>query len=152
MRRQRALLVNSIIVFVISASIFDIVTDREHWPFSPYAMYSNVQERNFKWIRLSGLTEDGEIGLSSNLRPFDEPRLVYAFRRLRKRPDNLKKALQYCLSRYEAMGVAGIYTGPPIQGLRFYEVELDLDAWVRNKDQLYSKKLLYQIRQPKTKD
>jgi hypothetical protein len=152
MGRQRVLLVNSIIAFIISASIFDIVTDREHWPFSPYAMYSNIQGRNFKWIRLFGVTQDGEIPLPAYLKPFDEPRLVTAFRRMKKRPNLLNEALYYYLARYKAMHLARLHHGPPLQGLRFYEIELELDDWARNKDRPYSKKLLYEITRLDKKD
>jgi hypothetical protein len=148
MGRQRVLLVNSVIVFILTASIFDIVTDREHWPFSQYAMYSNIQGRDFKWIRLFGVTEDGEMPVAANLETFDEPRLVTAFRRMKKRPNALDKALRHYLARYEAMRLAGIHHAPPIQSLRFYEVVLDLDAWARNQDQLYSRKLLYAVGRP----
>jgi hypothetical protein len=150
MGRQRVLLVNCIIVFIISASIFDIVTDREHWPFSPYAMYSNIQGRNFKWIRLFGVTQEGEISAPNRcFGPFDEPRLVTAFRRMKKRPNNHQlsnKAIRYCLHRYEALRFSGIHNGPPLQGLRFYEIELDLDVWARNKHQPYPRKLLYEVK------
>ena len=157
MGRQRVLLVNCIIVFIISASIFDIVTDREHWPFSPYAMYSNIQGRNFKWIRLFGVTQQGEIPLAGIqfLSSFDEPRLVTAFRRMKKRPNNhqlLNKALHYYRDRYEALRLSRTHTGPPLQGVRFYDITLDLDAWVQNRNQPTSMRLLDQIMLPDQKD
>jgi hypothetical protein len=148
---QRILFIHGIIAFIVCGSIFDIVTDREHWPFSQYPMYSGIERRHFKRTRLFGVTQEGEISIAPNrcFGPFDEPRLVTAFRRMKKRPNNHQlsnKAIRSCLDRYEALRFSGIHNGPPLQGLRFYEIGLDLDVWARNKHQPYSRKLLYEVK------
>jgi hypothetical protein len=108
-------------------------------------MYSGVQGRSFKWTRLFGVTQYGEIPLSANVKPFDEYRLVAAFHRMRKRPKLVSEALHYSLARYKAMQVTRILHLPPLQGLRLYEIELELDTWARNKGRPHSKKLLYEV-------
>src|SRR5215475_13967031 len=80
MARRRLLVVHCIIAFFVCSSLFSIVIDQEYWPFSPYGMYSGIQQPYFRWTRFFGITQDGEIPLPVDqyAEPFDEPRFKIA--------------------------------------------------------------------------
>src|SRR5438552_19071475 len=85
--RSRRWLVHAVIGVIVVGSFYDIVTGREHWPFSPYAMYSRVRrEGTLTTLRLYGVTEDGpaEMPLIADayLQPFRRARLAGALSRM----------------------------------------------------------------------
>ena len=52
MSKQRMLVVNAFIVFLVANSLFDIALDEQHWPFAQYDMYSDV-EREYSVLGLN---------------------------------------------------------------------------------------------------
>src|SRR5262245_23145081 len=79
---RRRVLLNLVFVSLIAGSLYDIVRNEEHWPFSQYPMFSGVwRAPSFTWLRLFGVTARGEeFPLDDNqyIRPFDQSRLSKA--------------------------------------------------------------------------
>jgi len=51
--------VNLILAGFIAGSVYDIVTDQEHWPFSQYPMFSGTwTSPTFTWLRLASGDHD----------------------------------------------------------------------------------------------
>lgn len=141
MSKFRMAIVNLLLVLLIAGSIYDIVTDQEHWPFSQYPMFSGVwRATTFRWYRLVGVREDGrEVTLDDRhyIEPFDQSRLHAAFVRLAERPDaarDLHAAVANCLERYERQRLTGRHDGPALHEMRLYQFEWRLDPDARNVD------------------
>ncbi|SVC49820.1 uncharacterized protein METZ01_LOCUS302674, partial [marine metagenome] len=139
----RKLLVHGVIVIVLVGSLYDIFTGKEHWPFSPYYMYSYVQTDIFGWNLLYGVTEDGtEVRLGGEksgdfLYPYEESRAARGFFNINGKPDRkvlLKLALDEVMHRYEVNRSAGRHNEPPLQGVRVYYEEWDLEPSTASRD------------------
>jgi len=156
MSKLRMLLLHAVIALLISGSLYDIVTFGEHWPFSSYRMYSNLQrERSLSSVRLFGVTKEEphrEIPLLAfqHIQPFNQSRLAVALRRLNLKPQRqqlLDEALRDCLTRYETLRRVGRHDGPPLQGIRLYRLQWQLDPRARNVDQPDHRELLGEVKQ-----
>src|SRR5208337_3619689 len=96
---------NLVIIGFLAITCFDIVTGLEHWPFGSYPMYSLLYSERLNWLRLYGVTEQGEIAMRGerDFAPFDEARLVMALDRLRHAPggdQKLDEALRNLMELY----------------------------------------------------
>lgn len=159
--RQRVWLVYAVITVISGGSLFDIVTDTEHWPFSQYAMYAWVN-RNYSLTltRLFGVTDSDpprEIPLTASkyLQPFNPYRLRRAFNWMLQSADReqlLGDALRDVLRRYEERRRAGHHDGPALQGLKLYRFYWKLDPWARNIDRPDSKDLIFAVTRPVRKE
>src|SRR5690349_11196547 len=59
MRRWRVWMVFGLLAFLVLGHLFEVVTQREHWPFSPYQMWSRPSlgwELNREMLR--GVTDE----------------------------------------------------------------------------------------------
>ena len=91
-------------------------------------------------LRLFGVTAEQpsrEISLmaSAYIQPFDPSRLNRALMRLQQRPDRellFRQAIKDCSNRYERLRREGRHDGPPLAGLRLYEVTWRFDPELRN--------------------
>jgi hypothetical protein len=155
MTRQRAMLVYSLVAMIAGGSLFDLLRDTDHWPFSSYPMYSWVLESHtLTTLRLYGVTvgePQVEVPLSDNrfLQPFDNSRLASAFDDIYDNPKRsylLNEAVRDCLLRYEALRRAGGHSGPRLQAIRLYRVFWALDSRARNVDQPDRKDFIVEIR------
>ena len=155
MTRQRTLLVYSLFAMITGGSLFDLLKDTEHWPFSHYAMYSGVEKSHtLSILRLYGVTEgepETEIPLSDNrfLQPFDNSRLPEALDDIVSDPRRrylLDETVRDCLLRYEALRRAGSHSGPRLQAIRLYRVFWALDSQASNVDQPDRKDFIVEIR------
>ena len=155
----RVWLVYFIFIFLVGASVYDIVTNRENWPFSPYAMYSYAErEHTLEVIELFGVTQENgtprEIPLldSRYLEPFDQTRLRGALSNLleqsQKHPQLLTKALEDCLVRYEKLSRAGHHDGPHLSSIRLYRLQWQLDPWARNVERPDKREILAEVTRP----
>jgi hypothetical protein len=148
--RRRLLLAYAVIAIIVGCSLFDLITDTEHWPFSQYPMYSHTEtSHSLTRIRLFGVTRDGiEIPLYDirYLQPFDNSRLQAALERAAKK-NQLSEAARDCLIRYEALRRVGRHNGPQLQSVRVYRVHWVLDPWARNIDHPDRKNLLVEVAQ-----
>lgn len=154
MSKRRLLLVHAVIALLICGSLYDIITGSEHWPFSPYPMYSGVQrERSLSSQWLFGVVEEEpyrEIPIRGYqyIQPFDQTRLTLALIRARGNSNKqlLNQALRDCLVRYERLRLAGLHDGPPLRGLKIYELEWKLDPKASNLNEPYRRTLLAEFR------
>ena len=139
--------------------------DRETWPFSQYAMYSEPRGSGLAQLRLFGVTQEEphqEIPLndpsyiepvSQYLRPFDRSRMRFAFGWILVRNEGdqrrqmLDEALLDCLRQYETLRLAGRHDGPPLQSMRLYQLQWQLDPWARNVDLPDKRVLIAEVEQ-----
>jgi hypothetical protein len=149
MGTTRLLLVHAVIAALIGGSAYDIVTDREHWPFSQYPMFASVwRERSLTLLRLYGVEADGrEFPLIDHryVTPFEQSRLPKALRRIARRSDAqqaLQRAIRDCFERYDRLRAAQRHDGPPLRAMRLYEVTWTLDPDASNVDRPDSLKLI----------
>jgi hypothetical protein len=140
---------HAVIGLLLAGSMYDIVRDQEHWPFSQYPMFSTVwRAREFTWHRLYGVTETGEeFALVDHgyITPFDQSRLPKALRQIARQGDSdrrLRQAVADCFARYHDLRNRGTHAGPPLRALRLYEVHWILDPQGRNVDRPDRRKLL----------
>jgi len=128
--RGRRWLVFALAAVVVSGAAVEVFTDppyrREHWPFSPYQMYSRLPGDTWSGLRIFGITSQGpghEVPLLSDayLKPIELVSLATSLERLDRRPDRdqaLAAALRDCLARYESLRRSGAHDGPPLTGVR----------------------------------
>jgi hypothetical protein len=156
--RRRQLVPHAVILCILVPSLLDIALDREHWPFSNYAMYSRPEtEYETGTLRLYGV-RDGTHELPlldpAHIAPFDAARLRAALLRLRRSEDRdrlLRMALSDCLVRYERARRDGAHTGPPLSGMRLYELRWSLEHAPGNVDHPDSRELLAEVRSGETR-
>jgi hypothetical protein len=152
----RLWMVYAVLAVIVGGSFFDIITGREHWPFSPYPMYAAVrQDRTLTLMRLYGVTEDTpprEIPLVAlqDIQPFSPSALQNSLSRISgyRKPDRrvlLEKALGDRLDCYEALRRAGRHSGPVLRGVRLCRVHWKLDPWARNVDRPDRKELVFAV-------
>ncbi len=157
----RLLLVHLGLFVILAGSLFDIATGREHWPFSPYPMFSSIEREPVEEkVRLYGVplgesngggaTTDEEFPLldEAAIQPFDEARLASGLRKLQRRGDDpaLRAAMSDVLARYETLRLAGQQDGPPLQAVRLYELSWTLDPLARNVDTPDARVLLLEVK------
>jgi hypothetical protein len=149
----RRAFINLVLGTVICGSVYDIVTDQEHWPFSQYPMFSGVwRTPTFTWLRLFGVTADGrEVTLDANryVAPFDQSRLPKALKRMADSRDadaTLHTALSDLFTRYEQLRRADAHDGPPIVAMRLYELEWTIDRQAENVDRPDRRRFIAEVR------
>jgi hypothetical protein len=137
---------------LIGGSLYDIVRDEEHWPFSQYPMFSGVwRAPTFTWLRVFGVTAAGhEFPLDANkyILPFDQSRLPKALRRIVASPERaprLPEALAGIFSRYHELAREGRHDGPPLAALRLYELEWTIDPHAANVDRPDWRRLIAEV-------
>src|SRR5262249_51516730 len=77
----RLLVVHVLLAVLIGGSFYDIYTGREHWPLSPYPMFSIVeQDASLRCLRIVGVPagtgEEMTLLDGSVISPFDQCRLT----------------------------------------------------------------------------
>ncbi len=157
MRRGRVLLVYAMLAVLLTGSARDILSDEEHWPFSPYPMFSAVERsRTLRSLRLFAVTpgaETRELPLLAyeHLQPMDQCRVSTALSWMRRRPDGeqrMKDAARSAFERYEALRHAGKHDGPAIAAVRVYLLQWDLTRWADNVDRPKRRELVAEYRKP----
>ena len=150
MSKPRLLVVYALGAVIFGGALSDLVRDTEHWPFSPYPMFSEIAaSKTYSMLRLYGVVQRSpliEIQLDSNLylQPFDNSRLADALEHAR-RENKLDEAVTDCLTRYEALRRAGRHDGPPLVAMRLYMVTWTLDPSASNIDRPDRKDLLTEV-------
>jgi hypothetical protein len=153
MSTRRRVFLNLIVAFLIAGSLYDLVRDEEHWPFSQYPMFNGVwRSPTFTWLRLFGVTRDGlELPFDSNryIAPFDQSRLPKAMGQLLNTPEGtpaLQGVLEVVLSRYQELAAEGEHGGPPLTSLRLYELTYTIDPAAANVNRPDSRRLVSEVR------
>jgi GT2 family glycosyltransferase len=151
---RRVTLVHLLVAALVGASAYDIRTGKEHWPFSPYPMFSEVERMwTLDGLRLVGVTDEAsprEIPLldSDLIAPFDQARLSAAFRRTYNDParrDLVDGMLTDCLERYERRRALGQHEGPALRAVRLYDLHWTLDPHATNVDTPDRRRLIAQV-------
>lgn len=157
MTRWRMAVVQLGLFVIVGGSLFDVVTQREHWPFSPYPMYSKIElDSSTTKYYVYGVPAAGsghradEISLQSfaYTAPLSTIRLGSGLSKLQwrnNRDELLQRTLRDLLARYERLRLAGRHPGPPLQSIRLYQEEWLLDPWARNLDQPDRRALLIEV-------
>jgi glycosyltransferase involved in cell wall biosynthesis len=154
MSMWRLIVAHAVILLLIAGSAYDIITGREHWPFSPYPMFSSVERsRTLDSLLLTGVAADpntAEIPLrdAAFILPFDQCRLNTAMQRARSSVDagaRLHAMLEDCLARYEAQRLRGAHDGPPLRAVRLYDAHWTLAAGADNANRPDSTRLIDEV-------
>lgn len=160
MTRARLLLLNAVIVLLVSGHFFDLAFDKEHWPFSQYPMYAQVDSEYYsKALRLYGVVQgepDSEVLLhtSDYTEPFGQYPLEVAFWLITSEPDPekrqraLNEALLDFMLRYEKQRLDEQHDGPPLKSIRLYEQRWRLDARAANGSQPNHRELIAEVKRP----
>jgi hypothetical protein len=161
LRRQRLWLIYGVMVLILGGALYNISTDTEHWPFSPYSMYASGERyRSLEILRVYGVTAGdapGEIPLwqPPYLHPFDNSRLRGALTSMQRnagRRHRIPDAPEDILARYEQLRQGGRHHGVPLRGIRLYWLSWKLDPWARNADQPDLRELLFEVVPPVGKE
>jgi hypothetical protein len=139
----RIVLVHVLLAGLVGGSAYDIYTGREHWPLSPYPMFSSVERTyDLRAFRMVGVTADAEsrevpVRDYGMLEPLDQCRVATAFARTAnnaRRRHLVDEMLRDRLKHYERHRLAGNHDGPPLAALRLYDSFWLLDPMARNAD------------------
>ncbi|HEX4438751.1 MAG TPA: hypothetical protein VH854_01690 [Thermoanaerobaculia bacterium] len=126
----RRRIVLGLAALVVAGASVEMLTDppfrREHWPFSPYQMYSRLPGDTWSGLRIFGVTSQGpghEVPLLDDayLQPMELVSLATSLDRLDRSRDRdrvLPAALRDCLTRYESLRRSGRHDGPPLTAVR----------------------------------
>lgn len=163
LRWQRVLALNVLVGLIAGGSLYNIITDGQHWPFSNYPMYSSSKHTawTLSTLRLYGVTQEQPLRefplvQFQYTRPFDIGRLQSALENKinhsRHRMRAFSEAVQNCFVRYDENRRTGLNNGPPLQAMRLYRVHWILDARGRNVDRPKEKVLVVEIKRSELKD
>jgi hypothetical protein len=150
MSKSRLVVIYALGAVILGGALSDLVRDTEHWPFSPYPMYSGLSpDKTLSVPRLYGIVQSSpliEIQLDNGLylQPFDNSRLAEALDHARQE-NRLEEAVADCLTRYEALRRAGRHDGPPLVAMRLYRVTWTLDPSPSDLDHPDRKELLTEV-------
>ena len=142
----RRLVANAVLLAILLGSAAAIVSGRELWPFSPYPMFSSVQEAVVEKLWIRGVLADGtEIRIASH-RAFHPLRLAQLTAGLQRLSgDRLDAALRDVLARYGIHRRAGHHGGPALAGIRIYRMTFALDADLAGRDRPLSRELVAEV-------
>lgn len=144
MSRGRVWMVYAVFAAVVGGHLLEIVTQREHWPFSPYPMWSFASTSwDLQDHRLYGVTDEPSPREILLQKPEYFAPLPSRFMRLQMihgleeakhgRPQRLDAITRDYLRRYEQRREAGLHHGPPLRGLRMYLYEWHMDRDASNR-------------------
>jgi hypothetical protein len=150
MSSKRLLIVYALGSIIFGGAAADLLRDTEHWPFSQYPMFSQIQQaKTYSMLRLYGVLQHSplvEMPLDDNLylQPFDNSRLPPALRHALAE-NRLDEGVTDCLTRYEALRRAKLHKGPPLVAMRLYRLTWTLDSTASNVDRPDAKELLTEV-------
>jgi hypothetical protein len=158
MKKSRVFLLSAISFVLIVGPLYCIVFDTQYWPFSQYPMFAHLARTDsVSELQLYGVTQGephDEIPISQrHIEPFNQSRFRAALRKMesKRNPEErsrlLNKALLDSLQRYETLRLAEFHDGPPLQGVRLYREEWQLDAQGRKADLPDHRKMIAEAEQ-----
>jgi hypothetical protein len=156
MTTARRNFVTSLTVLFVGAHLLAIAAQIELWPVSYYSMFSRLHPPEICWPVLYGVTADGDemkLQAFKYWRPFTATKLGTAMSRARARDEQsaregkattptLPLAVAQAMENYERRRANSQHDGPPLAGLRLYEVTWRLDPALENLDRPLHRKLL----------
>jgi hypothetical protein len=157
MKPRRIWLVYGLFAILVGGHLVEVVTQREHWPFSPYQMWS-IPSRGWETNRemLRGVTDEPaprEVPVTpSQLYPIPYQMIVVNMQQAAKalkagEPAKADAIIRGLLEQYEKRRAAKQHGGPPLKGLRLYQVtwKMDTDASEASKKNPTATVLLYPL-------
>jgi hypothetical protein len=110
-----------IVFAALGVTGYDIASGLEHWPFGSYPMYSLTSDERLSWLRLYGVSSDGEVELRGDRQflPFDDARLIVALENLMKADPSGLRVRQ---ALWNLMELHNRRSQPRIRALRLYSV------------------------------
>ncbi len=158
MSPERKRFVLGVICVVLGAHYVAIVARLDHWPLSNYAMFARRREASVSSLVLMGVTAQGdEVRLQSNnyWQPYKSTKLAFCLREAKNQdarrarsavgspPEpTLPTAVKSLLAHYESRRQAGQHRGPPLAGLRLYDVTWRIEPTLGNLDRPDRQELL----------
>ena len=150
MRRWRVWLVNGLAALLVLGHLMEIARQTEHWPFSNYPMWARVsKEWHETQVLPMGVSADDpseEVALTDPA--YFAPMPVYYqrlnFRSAARKPGVRDRMLREYLDRYERRRSDRLHSGPPLKGIRLYELYWMMDRGASNAAAPERKTLLYQ--------
>jgi hypothetical protein len=144
---RRVLTIHLVFLVFAGTQVLEAAGQSEHWPFSNYGMYSAVQAPVISWVRLAGVTDDGEFWLDEvHLRPFTRDRISLILLGLMPKQAAWSARMDEALAGIGRLYVdgsrSGRHGGPPLRALRLYRLGWTLDASLANRAVPDSKELL----------
>jgi hypothetical protein len=138
-------LVYGVLGVVVAGHLWDVATHGEHWPFSCYPMWARA---NTQWkaseIRLRGVVAGTgaaqEIPLTKeHFRPMPMLQVSTSVRegigrQRRGSPEMLRRRTSDLLAYYESQRRAGRHGGAPLEAIRVYEYDWDVNVNADNVD------------------
>jgi hypothetical protein len=155
LKRSRLWIVYGLLAVIVLGHLVEVVTQREHWPFSPYQMWSKPAVGwEVKREMLRGVTDEPtprEIALQpGQLYPIPYQMVVVNMQTANKAvqnkdPEQAKRIINGLLAHYNNRVAAGKNPGPKLRGLRLYQVvwKMDADASEASRQNPIETKLLF---------
>ncbi|MGB7157711.1 MAG: hypothetical protein WBD40_06570, partial [Tepidisphaeraceae bacterium] len=145
MSRFRMLLVSGLVLFIVAGHLFDAWRQHDHWPFACYPMFARINKPEpFTSEELWGVTADGtEIPITSKMtgimgtnrvRPSLMRLYILSNRRNSSDPQAAGKALVGLLNDYEKRRERKEHEGPPLRGMKFYQLRWEFDWYAANRE------------------
>jgi hypothetical protein len=158
MTRTRLVAIHLVILLVIGGHAIVIALDPipEAWPFSQYPMYSRrppafprLTQRALFGIPATDPSIEIPLTDASYLAPLNVEYISGGFARILRSRDRarLDQALQDCSHVYEQRRREGLHDGPPLLGVRLYELAWNIDADLANVGRP-ARRLLAELRDP----
>lgn len=138
MKRRRVWIVYGLLAVIVGGHLVEVVTQREHWPFSPYQMWS-VPSLGWEMDRpiLRGVTAEPaprEVAITpGQVYPIPYQTVVVNMQDASKavakgEPAKAKVIIDGLMAHYNARLAAGKNGGTKLKDLRLYTVTWKMDA------------------------
>ncbi len=119
MTRRKLTLILSLAVLHLVVTLWQVLAEREDWPFSRFPMYSELKGPMVERYLVLGVTEHGEFRLSDEqTAPFRGARLNSINHRLEREPLRQRRFLEQLAAKYERKRAGAGW--PVLQALRSY--------------------------------
>ena len=154
MRPWRVWLVTGVVAVLVLGHLMEVVRQSEHWPFSNYPMWARVStewhETQVVPVGVTAAEVPAEVALT-NPAYFAPMPLYYQrlnFRAVANKPQQREKLLRDYLDRYERRRARHLHDGPPLKGIRLYELYWTMDRGATNVDRPERRTLVYEYPPP----
>jgi hypothetical protein len=159
MSKRRLLFVNAVIAVLVVGQLFAMVVFKQPWPFAHYPMFAEARtEYALSKPQLYGVLQEEphrEIPLRGDyIQPFKVDRLQGAFEVMylepdpEKRQELLDEAARNSLLQYKRLRQAGRHDGPPLRGVRLYQLQWQLNPRADNVEHPDHRELLAEYEKP----
>jgi hypothetical protein len=162
MTAARRALITACILFLVVGHLYEIVRRHEHWPFSPYPMFSHRNTKDpVSRLAVYGVPAgegepfeftDAHTGVYKRFR-FDvalQSMLGTGGKAVKNR-ERMSRVFDEYFAYYEKLRDLGYHDGPRLAAIRLYRLEWDFDPWAANRFEAPRTLLLLERENPKAK-